>query len=131
MAKEITGNETPEELIQYDKKILQTINTVEFLGESVFNNQSGNSIYLGNFLINVDGNVDKSTITLKPDASITMSCDNVCMFIKDSKIILLEKIEPTQEVFNAQHLVFTSGDIKITNNNVTNVVVDFLLYKVK
>jgi len=28
-------------------------------------------------------------------------------------------------------LVFTSGDIKITNNNVTNVVVDFLLYKVK
>lgn len=129
MGKIITGNETPEELVQYDKKILQTKNIVEFLGESVTNNQSENSINLSNFFINVDGDVNKSVITIKPSEDITVTSDNVCMFVRDSKIVKLEKIEPTQEIFNAQHLVFTSGNIKITNNNLTNVVIDFLLYK--
>lgn len=131
MAKIITGNESPEELVQYDKKILKTKNILEFLGESLTHNQSGNAIFLGNFLINVDVDVDKSTITIKPEESISVSSDSICMFIKDSKIVKLEKNEPTQEIFNAQHLVFTSGDIQITNNNITNVVIDFLLYKAK
>lgn len=131
MTKIITGNESPDELVQYDKKILQTKNYIEFLGESVVNNQSGNSLSLRDFVINVDGDVNKSTITIKPEENISISSDNICMFIRDSKIVKLEKIEPTQEVFNAQHFVFTSGDIKITNNNIINVVIDFLLYKVK
>lgn len=131
MAKIITGNETPEELVQYDKKILQTKNQIEFVGESFINNQSNNSINLQNFVINVDGFVNKSTIIIKSNNNTQLSFDNACIFIRDSQILILQKDDVVPELSTVQHIIFVNGNIKLTNNNTTDVIIDILSYKVK
>jgi len=128
--KVITGNEKPSELIQYDKKILKSKNILEFLGESITYNQSGNNIYLGDFKLNIDGEVNKIVTKINPSEFIEITSDNFCIFVKDSLPIKVEN-STTTELFIAQHLFFTKGSIKITNNNTDIVEIIYLSYKIK